>query len=330
MKPPSPDDFAELLDRPAARRRSWRFMLPAILGLLLLVAAVTIKQGYFVRRAQLDFHAPSADGVAIGTKIKLLGFPIGAVAAVRFVPATSAQARHVKFEARIDAEYLAHIPSGSRARLAQEGVIGERIIEILPGADSARPVASGEALELVKGSGLAELAATVEARLLPVADEARDLLRALNDEHAGVKPLIADFRAVAGGVAASARQADKMLTRADAKVGRMLDEGEAAMKSVHAVADSAQRRSTELLDDAQLTLKNLRAASEDGAGLARELHTAAPGVIAEGQNAAADVAEITRGAKRSWPLRLLVDDAAAESLGVDTGRVAPTIPQAAR
>jgi len=321
MKPSLPDDFAELLDRPAVRRRAWRFILPAILGLLLLVAGVTVKQGYFVRRAQMDFYAPTADGVAIGTRIKLLGFPIGAVSAVRFIAASAGQARRVKLEARIDAEYLAHIPSGSRARLAQEGVIGERIIEILPGTDSARPMASGESIVLATGGGLGDLAATVESRVLPVADEARALLHTLNDEQAGVKPLIADFRAVTGDVAASVRQAGKMLNQVDAKVGRILNEGEAAMKSVHAVAETAERRSAELLDDAQATLKNVRAATADGADIVREIRGAAPGLIAEGQSVAGDVSDMTRGAKRSWPIRLFVDEPVVESLGVDSGRM---------
>jgi ABC-type transporter Mla subunit MlaD len=324
MTPSAPDDFAELLDRSTERRRAWRFILPAIMGLLLLVAGVTIKQGYFVRRAQMDFYAPTADGVAIGTRIKLLGFPVGAVSAVHFIPASAGQTRRVKFEARIDAEYLAHIPSGSRARLAQEGVIGERIIEILPGADSARPMAAGESIELGRGGGLGDLAATVETRVLPVADEARELLHTLNDERSGVKPLMADFKAVTGDVAASVRQAGKMLNRADAKVDRILGEGEAAMKSVHAVADAAERHSSELLSDAQAALKNVRAVTEDGAGIAREIRSVAPGLIAEGQNVAADVSEMTRSAKRSWLIRLFVDEPATESIGVDTGGLSRT------
>jgi ABC-type transporter Mla subunit MlaD len=326
MKPSSPDDFAELLDRPTARKRAWRFILPAMLGLLLLVAGVTIKQGYFVRRVQLDFYAPTADGVAIGTRIKLFGFPIGAVSGVSFLPASAGQGRRVKFEARIDAEYLAHIPSGSRARLAQEGVIGERIIEILPGAESARPMAAGESIELGKSGGLGDLAATVESRVLPVVDEARELLHSLNDEQSGVKPLINDFRAIAGSAAASAQQAGRLLGRVDARVDGILGEGEATLKSVHAVADATARRSGELLDDAQATLKNVRAASADGAGIAQDLRGAAPGLIADGQGTAADVSEITRGAKRSWPIRLFVGEPAAESLGVDTAR----LPGAAR
>ncbi len=330
MKPSSPDDFAELLDRPAVRKRAWRFILPALLGLLLLVAGVTVKQGYFVRRAQLDFYAPTADGVAIGTRIKLFGFPIGAVSAVSFLPASAGQGRRVKFEARIDAEYLAHIPSGSRARLAQEGVIGERIIEILPGAESARPMAAGESIELGKSSGLAEIAAMVESRAMPVVDEARELLHSLNDEHSGVKPLLNDFRTVSGSAAASAQQVAKILDRVDARVDGLLGEGEATLKSVHAVADDAARRSGELFDDAQATLKNVRAASADGAGIAQELRGAAPGLVAEGQSAAADAAEIARGAKRSWPIRLFVGEPAMESLGVDTGRLPRAAGEPAR
>lgn len=320
MTKSSPDDLAELLDRPAVRRRSWRFILPAVLGLLLLVVGVTVKQGYFVRRVQLDFYAPTADGVAIGTRIKLLGFPIGSVFAVRFLPAGKNEPRRVKFETRIDAEYLAHIPSGSRARLAQEGVIGERIIEILPGSDSARPMAAGESIVLATGGGLGDLAATVETRVLPVADEARALLHSLNDEQSGVKPLIADVRTIASDVSTTVRQAGRMLARVDTKVDKMLVEGEATMKSVRVVADTAERRATGLLDDVEATLKNVRAATDDSAALVRDVREAAPGLIADGQNAAGDAAEITRGAKNSWPLRLLSEPPAAASLGVDTGR----------
>lgn len=330
MNPSSPDDFAELLDRPGLRQRAWRFIVPAVLGLLLLVAGVTVKQGYFVRRAQMDFFAPTTDGVAVGTRIKLLGFPIGAVTAVHFLPAGAEKGRRVKFEARIDAEYLAHIPSGSQARLAQEGVIGERIIEILPGADSARPMAAGESIDLGKGSGLNDLAATVESRVMPVVDEARQLLHTLNDENSGVKPLIDDVRTVAGAAAAQVQHAGKMLDRVDARMDGMLDSGQATLKSVRTVAADAERRSAELLDDALASLKNARAASEsaraasaDGADLARELRTAAPGLIADGQSLAGDAVDITRNAKRSWPLRLFVDEPAVTSLGVDTGRLPP-------
>lgn len=314
-----PDDFDELLDRATERGRAWRFILPAILGLLLLVAVVTIKQGYFVRRAQLDFYAPTAEGVAVGTRIKLLGFPIGSVTAVRFIPASAGQGRRVKFDARIDAEYLANIPSGSRARLTQEGVIGERIIEILPGVDSARPMAAGESIELTTSGGLSELAATVEARILPIADEARNLLHAFNDERTGVKPMITDFRAVAGGVNTSVQQVGKMLTNADAKLEKIMVEGEATMKSMHVVAATAERRSGELLDDAQATLKSVRAVTADAADITREIRGATPGLVADGQSAVSDVSEITRGAKRSWPINLFVTEPAVESLGVDTG-----------
>ncbi len=330
MNPSSPDDFAELLDRPGLRQRAWRFIVPAILGLLLLVAGVTVKQGYFVRRAQMDFFAPTTDGVAVGTRIKLLGFPIGAVTAVHFLPAGAEKGRRVKFEARIDAEYLAHIPSGSQARLAQEGVIGERIIEILPGADSARPMAAGESIDLGKGSGLNDLAATVESRVMPVVDEARQLLHTLNDENSGVKPLIDDARTVAGAAATQVQHAGKMLDRVDARMDGMLDSGQATLKSVRTVAADAERRSAELLDDAQASLKNARAASADGAELARELRAAAPGLIADGQSLAGDAVDITRNAKRTWPLRLFVDEPAVSSLGVDTGRLPPKVEGAAQ
>jgi hypothetical protein len=211
-----PNDFDELLGRPPDRRRAWLFILPAVLGLILLVVGVAVKQGYFIRRVNLSFYAPSADGVAVGTKIKLLGFPVGAISGVTFIPASAGQPRRVKLQANVDAEYLAHIPNDSRARLAQEGVIGEYTIEIVPGSDNARPVAAGESLELKKEGGLSDLASMVETRLMPVVDEAQVLLRNLNDERAGIKPLLIDMHRLVLDASATAQRAGKMI---DPKVG---------------------------------------------------------------------------------------------------------------
>jgi ABC-type transporter Mla subunit MlaD len=319
------NDFDELLGRPPARRRAWLFILPAVLGLILVVLGVAFKQGYFIRRVNLNFYAPSADGVAVGTKIKLLGFPVGAISGVSFIPANAGQPRRVKLQANVDAEYLAHIPHDSRARLAQEGVIGEYTIEILPGSDNARPVAAGEFLELKKEGGLGGLASIIESRLMPVVDEAQVLLRNLNDERAGVKPVLAEMHGLALDASATARQAGKMLDSSEAKLDNLLNESEAVLKSVRHLSDATDRRSLEMLDDASSTLKSARSLAEDGAYVARELRSVAPDLIDDGHSAAADAAQIAQGAKRSWPLRWLLDEEmpTLPSLGVDTGRVAP-------
>ncbi len=258
MKPALPDDFDELLGRRPARRRAWLFILPALLGLFVLVLGVAVKQGYFIRRVNLDFYAPSADGIAVGTRIKLLGFPVGAISGVTFIPASAGQPRRVKLQARLDAEYLAHIPSGSRARLAQEGVIGEYTIEIIPGPDNVRPVAAGESLELRKEGGLASLAGVLETRLLPVADEAQRLLLKLNDGQAGIKPVLADVRRLVAAADATTQQAASVLARNEIKLGRILSDGEVAMKSVRSMAEASEQRSTEMLDDAPVILDDAR------------------------------------------------------------------------
>ncbi|MBI4741904.1 MAG: MCE family protein [Betaproteobacteria bacterium] len=331
MKPSSPSDFDELLGQPPARRRAWLFILPAILGLILLVVGVALKQGYFIRRVNLNFYAPTADGISVGTKIKLLGFPVGAISGVTFVPASAGQPRRVKLQARVDAEYLAHIPTGSLARLAQEGVIGEHVIEIVPGSDNARPVAAGEAIELKKEGGLGGLASMVETRVMPVVDEARVLLGTLNDERAGVKPVLADVRGLLASAGTTAQRAENLLEQSEAKLGNLLGDGEAAMKSARMIAGATDQRATELLDDARSVLKNAKTISEDGANIVRDLKSAAPGLLDDGRSAAADASQIAHGAKQSWPFRLLVDDAPAPpSLGVDTGRVLPAASGAAK
>lgn len=322
MRQPLPNDFDEILGRPPARRRAWLFILPALLGLILLVVGVAVKQGYFVRRVPLNFYALTADGVAVGTKIKLLGFPVGAISGVNFIPASADQPRRVKLQARVDAEYLAHIPHGSVAHLVQEGVIGEYMIEIIPSEDNARPVAAGESIDLKKEGGLSGLASMVESRVMPVVDEAKVLLRNLNDERHGLKPVLAEVLALVASADTTARQMAKIAEQAEPKLGVILSDGAASLKSLRTLAETTEQRSAELLDDASATLKNLREVSAEGSTLVRQLGTAAPVLLEEGRAIAADVSEMTQGAKRRWPFRLLVDDEpTVHTLGVDTGRL---------
>lgn len=331
MKPSLPSDFDELLDQPRARRRAWLFIFPAIVGLILLVLGVAIKQGYFIRRVNLNFYAPTADGIAVGTKIKLLGFPVGAISGVTFIPAGAGQPRRVRLQARVDAEYLAHIPTGSQARLAQEGVIGEYVIEIVPGSDNARPVAAGEAIELKKEGGIGGLASMVETRVMPVVDEARVLLGILNDEGAGIKPVLSDTRNLLGSAGATAQRAEKLLERSEAKLANLLSDGEATLRSARSIAETTDRRAGVMLDDAGAVLKSAKSVAEDGAEIVRELKTTAPGLLDDARTAAADASQIVQGAKRSWPFRLLVDEASPmPSLGVDTGRVLPAAGEATK
>ena len=321
------NDFDELLGRPAAPRRAWLFIVPALLGLILLVLGVALKQGYFIRRVNLNFYAPTAEGVAVGTRIKLLGFPVGAITGVTFIPASAGQPHRVKLQARVDAEYLAQIPSGSRARLAQEGVIGEYTIDIIPGSDNARPVAAGESIELKKEGGLgglASLAESLELRLIPVIDEAQSLLRQLNDPRSGVKPVLADYHGLAVDAGAAIQQAGKILAHSESKLSHILSDGEAALRSVRTLTESTDSRAAEMLDDARAALKSARRIADDGADVVRELRTSAPELLDEGHSALTDAAQMAHGARRSWPIRLWVDtESSYPALGVDTGRLAP-------
>jgi phospholipid/cholesterol/gamma-HCH transport system substrate-binding protein len=108
----------------------------AAIGALVLVAAA----GFFVYAGRtvgmqdasdavtLSAAFRSADGISVGSEVRLAGIRIGRVAALELDPATF-QA-HALLRLRDDLK----LPEDSAAKISSEGLLGGAYVEVLPGA----------------------------------------------------------------------------------------------------------------------------------------------------------------------------------------------------
>ncbi|MEK6205198.1 MAG: outer membrane lipid asymmetry maintenance protein MlaD, partial [Amylibacter sp.] len=87
----------------------------------------------------------SAEGISLGTDVRMAGVKIGSVTSMELSPST--------FRAEIDVEIKnkIEIPDDSAIAVTSEGLLGGNFIEIIPGA-SEFPVENGGEIEDTQGS----------------------------------------------------------------------------------------------------------------------------------------------------------------------------------
>jgi hypothetical protein len=120
------------------------FLAPALIGLVVVGAVIAWKQELFVTRTPIYIFTDSALGITKGIPVKVFGLTVGTVDDIEIVAGTPGNKGQVRIRLNIGSEYLHHITKDSRAKLMREGVVGQALIEILPGDQNVRPVARNE------------------------------------------------------------------------------------------------------------------------------------------------------------------------------------------
>ena len=132
------------------RLNRWHF---ALLGLFVLVTAtlagtglffVGVNEGWAGEALQLESAMPAVPGLRVGTRVRVLGIPVGQVTAIE-PPAQPGQPVVVRFWITDDQRKL--VRADATTRLVRDGLVGERVLEIQPGSAGAPPVADGARLD---------------------------------------------------------------------------------------------------------------------------------------------------------------------------------------
>jgi hypothetical protein len=133
------------------------FLAPALIGLVVVGAVIAWKQELFVTRTPIFIFTDSALGITKGIPVKVFGLTVGTVDDIEIVPGTPGNKGQVRIRLNIGSEYLHHITKDSRAKLMREGVVGQALIEILPGDQSVRPVGRNEVIAFERGKTLGRI-----------------------------------------------------------------------------------------------------------------------------------------------------------------------------
>ncbi|HUF49534.1 MAG TPA: MlaD family protein [Longimicrobiales bacterium] len=162
------------------RRRAWLggLIIAGLLGLTVVVFFLDRVILMLTRHYEFVAIVPNAPGLRNGSAVWLGGREVGTIQRVALLPVVGDSATGVALTLRLPLALQPHVRADSRVRLTSARLIGERVVDIIPGTARAPVLAEGDTLHLrwqVTPEELTARAAVVNASL----DSALAGLRAL-------------------------------------------------------------------------------------------------------------------------------------------------------
>lgn len=304
MKTPPP-----LLIVASLRRKALAFVLPVLLGVSLLVATIAWRQGYFENFHEISFVVDSAIGISRGMPVKLKGVTVGQVQEFRLSSVAGGDVG-IAVILSLNQRYVKHVPNTSKVTLAQEGLIGQSYIEILPG-EGVRYVASGESLPFERRRGLKEIIDELGKEAAPMLTDARQLAHRLADPEGDLQKSLRSAADLVGQLPEIGRQTQTSLQAASTAIDALKVHSTAVLGQVESGLPPLFEKSGTLLDTLQGTGNNLQQLTDD---LREPLLT----IGEEGKQASAEARLLLGGVKQSWPGRLLLGEQVRQTVLPDS------------
>jgi len=301
------------------------FALPALIGILMVAAVIAWKQELFVSRTPIYVFTENALGITSGMPVKVFGITVGAVSDVTIVPGSGGTRGRVRVELEVKSEQLQHIAKDAHARLLRESLVGQSVIEILPGSGQARPIARNEVLVFERSKSVGEIAEELNHMLAPTLAQVKEFVGEIKSQGGEAQKTLVQVTTLLQELPESNRQLRKTLSSAE----RAFDHVDSALGDITQKAggtlDNMQRTAAAVEAAAPGVLKKIESAAESAAQTADSVRRLSEGAAARvpllldsGAGIVRDVDDIVGGAKRSWPLRNLVSPPAEVMLQLDS------------
>lgn len=241
------------------------FVTLALIVGFFVVFALGSRSSMFNARNSYTATFASANGLRTGSPVRMAGIDVGTVDGVSFRDDGRAQ---IAFSVRASE---AHFVTGPRAgatdpahdgasvaSIGSKGLLGDGLIDLLPGTGD--PLPSGSEVRAAEAGGIMAAAQGAIASAQPAIENVRELTESLADPQ-----FRADLQAIIHNVA----ELTRMVREDDGTVHRLLSDPEMA-DQVQATLHSLQQTSTELA----ATARNVRAITgeiRDGDGSVHEI-----------------------------------------------------------
>lgn len=284
--------------------RTQRFMLGAIAVMLLVLAMIAAKQDYFSRSTAIYFFTPNAQGLSKGMAVKFIGFKVGSVQEINMEPNAT-----VRVKVSLDDEYVHLIGQDAKARLVKEALVGESVVEIIPGSQQVRQVSQNSVLEFERGQDASTVVENLAAQLQPILSDIHQITSS-----GDIQQTLKNLNQASG----TFRQTVNEYTQLGAN-------GNKAMEHINSSMETLDKAIPKLVDKADTTLDNVQAATADIKKIANDSAGEIPSLVRNANALVQDGQETLGGVKRSWLLNSLFAAPEEQSLPVD-GYVAPKQP----
>jgi phospholipid/cholesterol/gamma-HCH transport system substrate-binding protein len=169
----------------------------AIVILIIFILSVTGDISLFKRRLTYTTRFSAAEGLKAGDEVRLAGKLVGKVENVDFgaVP-TSANDKTIVVTMSVDADQVRdRIRDDSRVVLAQQGFLGDRVLDISPGTRNQAPISPGGEIPSADQAGLNQVfqgASDILTQFNTVGKQLQELMDSINKGQGTVGKLLHD------------------------------------------------------------------------------------------------------------------------------------------
>ena len=297
------------------------FVVFALVGVVAVAVFVGVQQDYFTPKIDVYFVTQSGQDISPGMPVKLSGFVIGKVKS-----SSLDDIARVRVELSINKQYMKWVRTDSKAKLVKEGLIGEGVIEIIPGTEKASEMKDGEIIAFERETGLGEMAGELKDEIKPLLADIRQIVHyANNDPKGNIKRTLANLSRLSDGrlgtrenldgligsigsdVNGIAMKLDETLSSVQKTVGDL----NAVIKQVGGDFGGAMVKVNNSLDNVQKATEELKKAVEQAAPQVPEL-------VKTGSEAAKGAKEVIDSVKGVWPISSGVEESREKTLKVDS------------
>lgn len=300
------------------KRRAWLFATPAIVGIAAFLVLVAYKQGLLASRDRLYFVTPSAVGITSGMPVKLNGFIVGSVDKIVLLPPSMQSDRRVQVELGIYRDYMGYIPKTTVARLVQEGLIGQIMIELQPQRYDARPVANGEMLPFERSKGLSEIAEELQNRLTPVLQNMQTLTAQLNDPKGSFQQILKSGSELTANLNQTNRQLQQTLAQTSHGAQAIEQHTNATLNTANHALQTIDQAAPALIGKIDRTAEQLLQISEEARRITFQSSQQVLRIVDDTQSIAHQSNQIMQGARQTWPVNLMVAPPQSRTLPLDS------------
>lgn len=233
----------------------------------------------FISTDGLHVLMPSAAGLRPGSLVWIAGQTVGEVQDIEVRGPESDSLNRVLVHIRVESRHLEHIRHDSQARVTSFSVIGDPVLDIIPGSATAPPVEEGDTLRMrTTGTSAAAI-----ARARAIQANLRELLTNSTGLMTRTRQSVAQAAAMREGLGRAAREMKEFIflvqegplnTLSDPEFNRIISDLGRTISQLQVSFARASERASAARSDAAPALKRLAARADTIAGEIKKLQTA--------------------------------------------------------
>lgn len=292
------------------------FVLIAIMGVIMVVIFTGMQQDVFTSKTKIYFIAKSGQDINKGQSVKLSGFKIGKVK-----KSSLDDIARVRVELSINTKYMKWIKRDSKAKLLKEGLIGDTIIEIIPGSINAKELTENDIIAFEKEKSIGEIAEELKDEIKPVLTDVRQIIHYINDPEGDIKQTLKNVKNLSKDLITTQKHLDTLLQNTDknitatiTKIDPLINSANQTITTTNNLIKKLDKEMPNMLEKVNRSLENVEKTTEE----IKKATEHAPPLVEKGSDIVDSTKEVVDSIKQMWPIRSFIEQPEEKTLKVDS------------